>query len=276
MRLHNPEPIPLSGSLSFLGNVQYDVFFARMGRKPQRSHSILSGMRLATRPATWLEFGVSRAMHYGGEGASNSLSEFWTDLWGSNEPSDRSNSLVGFDLTVTLPFKFQPVQIYWAPAGEHSKPREWANQVGLYLPKVLGISRLDLRAEYADTFSWQARRITWYDSSNYPHQYHGDLLGDAMGPFSRDVSVVSRYFLLPSSFAEVSYERVLHDGGAQDGERHDIFGAGLSGWVGEKWRAEARASADYLTHREGVPGSSRTDFSAIVSVAYQVTSLSNQ
>ena len=274
IRLHNPEPIPMSGRLSFLGNVQYDLFFTRMGRKPLRSRSILFGGRLAARPASWLEFGVSRALHYGGEGASDSFSEFWTDFWGNNEPSSRSNSLVGFDLAMTLPFRTQPVRLYWSPAGEHTRVSEWANQVGVFLPRVLGISRLDLRAEYADTYSRGARRIEWYGSANYPHRYRGDLLGHAMGPYSRELSFVSRYFVRPSSFAEVSYDRVLHDGGALDGERHDIFGAGLSGWVTDGWRAEARASMDRVISRGGVPGADRTDFSAFITVGYQVTSLS--
>jgi hypothetical protein len=274
IRLHDPEPIPMSGWLSFLGNAQYDLFFARMDRKPLRSRSILFGGRLAARPAGWLEMGVSRALHYGGEGASDSFSEFWTDFWGNNEPPSRSNSLVGFDLTLTLPFTFQPVQLYWSPAGEHSRPVEWANQLGVYFPKVLGMSRLDLRAEYADTYSRGARRIEWYGSANYPHRYRGNLLGHAMGPYSRELSFVSRYFLRPSSFAEVSYDRILHDGGTLDGERHDIFGAGLSGWLSERWRAEARSSMDRVTARGGVPGADGTDFSAFITVGYQVTSLS--
>ncbi|MGE5189045.1 MAG: capsule assembly Wzi family protein [Gemmatimonadota bacterium] len=275
VRLHNPEPIPLSGWLSFLGNFQYDLFFARMGKKPLRSHSRLVGVRLAARPAGWLELGVSRALHYGGDGASNGFSEFWTDFWGNNEPSDRSNSLVGFDLTLTLPIGPQPVQLYWSPAGEHSRPKEWANQVGVYFPRIPGIPRLDLRAEYADTFGAQAKRIEWYGSANYPHRYHGDLLGHALGPYSRELSFVSRYFLRPSSFAELSYDRILHDGGALDGERHDVFGAGVSGWLTPRWRAEARAAADRLTRRAGVSGAERTDFSAFLAVAYQVPSLTN-
>lgn len=275
IRLHDPEPIPMSGWLSFLGSVQYDLFFARMERKPVRSRSILFGGRLAARPAGWLEFGVSRALHYGGEGASDSFSEFWTDFWGNNKPSSRSNSLVGIDLTVTLPFEVQPLQVYWSPAAEHTRESEWANQVGLYLPRILGVSRLDLRAEYADTYSRRAREIEWYGSANYPHRYRGDLLGHAMGPYSRQLSFVSRYFLRPSSFTEVSFERILHDGGARNGERHDIFGAGLSGWLAERWRAEAHASVDRVISRGGAPGADGTDFSAFLSVGYQVTSSAN-
>jgi hypothetical protein len=51
VRIRNPEPIPITGWFSFLGNVQYDLFAARMEEKPQFSHSTLVGMRLAARPS---------------------------------------------------------------------------------------------------------------------------------------------------------------------------------------------------------------------------------
>ncbi|MGA7105479.1 MAG: capsule assembly Wzi family protein, partial [Candidatus Deferrimicrobiaceae bacterium] len=113
VRMHNPEPIPMPGRFRFLGNVQYDFFAARTEKKALFSHSILVGTRLAARPAGWLELGFSRALHYGGEGRDDGISEFLTDYFGNNDPADRSNSLSGVDITLTLPFPFQPVQAYW-------------------------------------------------------------------------------------------------------------------------------------------------------------------
>ncbi len=280
VRLHNPEPIPLTGWFSFLGNVQYDFFFARMEKKPQFSHSMLVGTRLAARPAGWLEIGVSRVLHYGGAGRSNGFGEFLKDYGGNNDPSDRSNTLAGYDITLTLPFRVQPVQAYWDRAGEGDNrllgtgipwPSQWGNILGLYFPRILGVSRLDLRAEYADNYSGYAKTADWYGHGAYPHVYRGDILGHAMGGNARDWFLESRCFILPSSYATVSWERVLRDGGSLRGERHGIVGAGLVGWLSKTWRAEARASMDRVTTRGGVPGAEGTDFSAVLSAAYQAS-----
>ncbi len=287
VRLHNPEPIPLTGWFSFLGSVQYDLFFARMDKKPLSSHSMLSGMRLAARPAGWLEVGVTRVLHYGGQGRSNGLSEFLTDFGGNyDDPSGRSNSISGYDITVTAPFRVQPVQAYLDRAGDGGAthipgtglpwPSQWGNVIGLYFPRILTVSRLDLRAEYADNHSGYSKNIVWYDNANYPHFYHGDVLGHPMGGAARDWFLESRCYLLPSSYASVSWERLLRDFGPLAGERHTVVGAGLVGWLAKTWRAEARASMDRVTTRGGVPGEEGTDFSAFLSVAYQLTSIPGQ
>lgn len=286
VRIRNPEPIPITGWFSFLGNVQYDLFAARMEKKPQFSHSTLVGMRLAARPKPWLEVGASRVLHYGGEGRSNGFSEFLTDFKGSNNPSDRSNTLAGYDITLTLPFRFQPVQVYWDRAGEGDNrllgtglpwPSQWGNILGLYFPRVLGESRLDLRAEYADNFSGYARTANWYSHGAYPHFYRGDVLGHSMGGDSRDWVFESRYFFLPSTFASASYEKILHDGDIQPsigfpGERRTRYSVGLTGWLAKSWRGEAHASMGRVTGQGGVPGSRGTDFSAFVAVSYQISS----
>ncbi len=278
IRLHNPEPIPLTGWFSFLGNIQYDIFVARMDKKPLFSHSIFVGTRLAARPARWLEVGLTRVLHYGGEGRSDGLSEFFTDYAGNNNPSDRSNTLAGFDITLTLPFPTQPVQAYWDRAGEGENhllgtgipwPSQWGNILGLYFPRILAVSRVDLRAEYADNYSGYAKTAEWYNHGAYPHTYHGDILGHAMGGSARDWFIEARCYILPSSYASLSWERVMRDGSPVKGERRSIFGAGLIGWLSNSWRAEARASMDHVTTQNGVPGAKGTDFSALLSIAYQ-------
>jgi len=285
IRIRNPEPIPLAGLFSFLGNVQYDVFAARMEKKQQFSRSMLVGTRFAARPKAWLEIGLSRVLHYGGDGRSNGISEFLTTYGGNNDPADRSNTLAGYDITLTLPIRQQPLQAYWDRAGEGDNrllstgfpwPSQWGNIFGLYFPRFLGSSRVDLRAEYADNYSGHARTADWYSHSAYPHRYRGDVLGHPMGGGSRDWFVQSRYFILPSTFVEVSYERILHERGIQPaigfpGERRTRLSAGLTGWLADSWRAEAHSTVDRVADERGIPGSKDENFSAWISIAYQAT-----
>jgi len=282
VRIHNPQPIPVPGRLSVLGNLQYDFFVARMEKKAEFSHSLLAGTRLDARTGKWFEFGFSRVLHYGGEGRDDGISELFTDYFGNHEESGRSNPLTGFDITMTLPFAFQPVQVYWERAVEDDSRLgrmflPWSGTggdiLGLYFPRILGISRLDLRVEYADTYSGEARDDNWYGHSAYPHRYRGEILGHAMGGSARDWFVESRYHLRPDSYAGISCESLLRDGADARGERRLIVSAGLVGWLSEKWRGEAHASWDRVTGEGGIPGRNGSDVSAWVALSWQTNTL---
>lgn len=283
VRIHNPEPIPLTGWAKFLGRVQYDFFVARMETKELFSRHTFVGTRLASRPAPWLEVGVGRVLHYGGAGRSNSFDEFFRHYFGSDDPSSRSNMLGQFDATLTLPFALQPVQLYVERGAEDSShwgrmflpwDDRFANLYGIYLPRILTSARLDLRAEYADNFSGDNKGKKWYEHPAYPHLYRGALLGHAMGGLARDWFVDGRFWLAPGSFARLSWERVLQDGPTRKGERRTLSSASLTGWLDESWRAQFDLIMDRGTSIGGIPGADRTDFSAFLSVAYQVTTIS--
>jgi len=272
----------MTGRFRFLGNVQYGFFAARMEKADQYSHSILVGTRLAARPAGWLEIGFSRALHYGGEGGDDGISEFFTDYFGNNESSDRSNSLSAFDITLTLPYAFQPLQVYWERGVDDNSHLgrmfvPWsdvgANIFGFYFPRALRFSRLDLRIEYADTYSGDAKDNNWYTDPAYPHSYRGNILGHAMGGSSRDWFAESHYYFHPAAYAEASYEKVLHDSGNLKGERRSIVSAGLVAWLTKSWRGEVHAAWDHATAPEGTQGLEGSAFSAWVALSWQTNVL---
>src|SRR5659263_311354 len=122
IRLHNPVPIAVPGLFSFLGNAQYDLFLARLESDRPIPNPLLFGMRLAARPSRYLELGLSRSMIYGGHGHDSGLTAWWDAFKGTNtnEPGDKGlvNQIAGFDVTLTLPSPFQPVQAYLEVAGE--------------------------------------------------------------------------------------------------------------------------------------------------------------
>lgn len=266
IRIHNPVPIRPPRRYSFLGPFQYEVFAARMEKRPVRSRAILAGTRLALSPRPWIEAGFSRVLHFG-----------------SDDPSDRSNTLGAWDLTLTLPFPSQPVQLYLERAAEGDSHWErifvpwddrYANLLGIYLPRVLSTSRLDLRAEYADSWSGENKDANWYGHAAYPHAYRGEVLGHPMGGSARHWVVRSRCWFLPTAWGTLSWERVQHNGGPSAGERRTLWSAGLGGWATGKWRAEALATVDRASRTGGIPGPSGTDFSARLQLSYQVNTLS--
>ena len=126
IRLHNPVPIAVPGLFSFLGNVQYDLFLARLESDRPIPNPFLFGMRLAARPSRYLELGLSRSMIYGGHGHDSGIAAWWDAFKGgnTNAPGEQGlvNQIAGFDLALTLPFALQPVQAYLEMAGEDEAP----------------------------------------------------------------------------------------------------------------------------------------------------------
>ena len=93
------------------------------------------------KPAPWLEFGASRALHFGGEGGDESLSTFFDIFRGKSESAGntpKGNSLASIDAKVRLPFRRQPVILYVEGGGEDQSgsgvPSRWAWMGGIFLP----------------------------------------------------------------------------------------------------------------------------------------------
>ena len=158
VRIRNPRPIAFPKAIDFLGAFQYDFFMARIDTGGPYPDSLVSGMRLALRPNRYVEFGASRAMHFGGKGQSESFSTFWDILTGQRESAGntpKGNSLASIDAKVHLPFRVQPVVLYGEWGGEdQSQPFVFTRHAwlaGVFLPSIGPFRKADLRIEYGTT-----------------------------------------------------------------------------------------------------------------------------
>ena len=265
VRLHNPVPIPITGLFSFLGSVQYDLFFAQLDEDRPVPDSMLSGMRIAARPSRYLEIGLSRAIHYGGEGHSDGLSAWWDAFKGThdNDPGSSGNQIAGFDVEVTLPFKAQPVQLYLEMAGEDEAkcigtpipcPTKWATLGGIFLPAILGNPSFDIRFEYADNHRG-GDGGSWYTHGSYPHEYKGQILGHPMGTDARDLWLQGHWFFLPSTYVELSWNRTDRYSLGPQTETTDRYAASFVGWLTKNVRTEAGFAWETVDNPGGVAGS---------------------
>jgi hypothetical protein len=281
VRIHNPEPIFPKGRSSFLGGLQYDLFVARLENSRPIPHSLLSGIRFSVKPSPHMEIGLSRTMHFGGRGEKGGISEWWDAFKGLDQDDPDGNGIYGFDVSALLPFRFQPIQAYLEMAGEDqedgdvvSLPSKWAYLAGVFLPSIGRNARWDLRVEYAANHV-SGNGPSWYvhpaSGEGYAHRYRGNLLGHFMGTDAWDFHVEGRYYLHPSAFVNLSFERLLRYGPVW--ERRSIAAAGMTGWITPSWRGEARVSFDRLSGQGGGTGSTGTDFSAWISLSWHTDAL---
>jgi hypothetical protein len=272
IRLHNPVPIPVPGRFSFLGNVQYDLFFARLaGSDRPINDSILSGIRLAARPNRYFEIGASRAIQYGGNGQDDDLSTYWKLLTGGG--GSEGETLGSLDASLRLPFPGQPVELYGEWGGEdQSRLFVYAHHgwlTGIFLPSIGTFRNADLRVEYATTRT--SVPDAWYQDPDYPHEYRDRILGHPMGSNATDLFFQGHYFFQPTQYLEVTLtrtDRYYTDG--QPKERTGRAAVGLVSWLTGKVRLEGEVGWEKVKNSDGIAGSDSNDLSFRLAFSYQL------
>jgi hypothetical protein len=159
---------------------------------------------------------------FGGEGRSVNADTIWDVIRarGENDGENPGNQIAGFDVTARIPWRRQPFALYLEWGGEdeaNGTPSHPAIVAGLYLPRVLGMERWELRAEYADNALADVPGV-WYQHSVYQsgYTYHGLVIGHPMGTDARMISSELARRITPEWSVSALY----------DGIQTGVFGPG--------------------------------------------------
>ena len=218
-----PEPLILPWFLKYLGPFQYVMFLSQLEEdRTDFPRPFFWGMRLSFKPHRSVEIGLERTALMGGSGRPLNTRLVLQSIFGSREQTtgqDPGDQRAGFDVTVTLPFKSQPMQLYWERAGEENRQRNlrWpyklANLYGVYLPRLLGLERVGVRAEYASDHVNEQPDV-WYTHGAYTagYTYDGMIIGHHMGTDAKD-RFVELSCLVPEHHAQLflSYDKETHN-----------------------------------------------------------------
>ena len=214
--------------LSWLGEWQFVSFLGQMESDRAIPEAKLTGMRFTFKPFDNLEFGLSRAMQWGGEGRGENLNSFWKSLTsqGENESGDSGNQLAGFDarfnyaLTDSLSGALYAQTIGEDEAGY--MPARRTHQLGFDFAQALSAGDfLKLNFEYtnttADAFKDVIPNIT-YEHSVYTsgYRYRGRVLGATFDNDSEVITLTSAYQQNNGKLSELSlnYMKLNEDGEA--------------------------------------------------------------
>ncbi|MCL0038430.1 capsule assembly Wzi family protein [Thermodesulfovibrionales bacterium] len=215
LKLTNPHPTLLPWVFRHLGPFRFVFFASRLEEERHIPEPYLWGLRLNFKPSPYTEIGLSRTALLGGEGQPEDLSTWWKSFTGADkgiELGQVGDHRAGGDIRITLPFRVQPLQLYFEAAGEDEAgglPSLWAYLAGIYLPRIFTLERLSFRAEYANTYV-PNRPGVWYGHSIYlsRYTYKGRVIGHHMDTDARDLFFELSY-LLPelNGRLRVSYNR---------------------------------------------------------------------
>lgn len=222
LRLSNTHPVLLPWVFKYLGPFRFNLFVSQLEKQRDVPRPYLWGLRFNFKPVEYLELGLQRTALLGGEGRKEDPETWLRSLAGrnENEPSNEAgDQRAGFDVKVIMPFRRQPLQLYLEGAGEDSArglPYKWAYLSGMYLPRILSLERVALRAEYATTHVKNNPNV-WYNHNIYSsgYTYKGSIIGHHMGTDSEDI------------FLEMSYHMPEKQGrlyASYDRERHNLSG----------------------------------------------------
>lgn len=275
IRFRNPHPILPGSWFRFLGLFQYDLFAARLEEDRPVPHPLLAGMRFAIKPNPWLELGISRALHFGGDGRSEDLSTFWEIFRGKSESAGNTpegNSLASADVKIRLPFRRQPVILYAEMGGEDQSgsgfPSRWAVMAGVFFPSIGSNKKGDLRIEIADNDDFISEPGVWYQHPDYPHRYRKQVLGHHMGTDARDLFIEAHYFLLPSSYLEANVDFTQRDFPGPEREKALRVSGAAVAWLTPYLRGEGRLGYEQVSDEGGVSGNDSRDTTVQVAISY--------
>ncbi|VAX31992.1 hypothetical protein MNBD_NITROSPIRAE02-583 [hydrothermal vent metagenome] len=227
IKITNPHPVLLPWVFKYLGPFNFTVFATELEKERVVPNPYLWGMRFNFKPIPYFEIGLQRTALLGGEGRSEDLKTWWdsftgmgenpaVDIAGDPENAEAGDQRMGCDIKLTLPLKWQPLQLYAEAAGEDEAgglPTKWAYLGGIYLPRLPGLERIDFRAEYANTYLKNLPNV-WYNHDIYRtgYRYKGRVIGHHMGTDSRDLFFEMTYRVPEiNGWIKLSYDMEKHN-----------------------------------------------------------------
>jgi hypothetical protein len=259
--------------VKWIGPMTVHVFVTRLEADRQAiPKPYLAGLRLAFRPVSQLEFGLSRTAMFGGEGRPVTADLIWDVVRarGENNVQNPGNQIAGFDVTVRIPWRRQPAALYLEWGGEdeaNAMPSHPAVVAGVYLPRLLGVDHWEFRTEYADNTFAEVPGV-WYQHSIYQsgYTYHGLVIGHPMGTDARMISAELERRITPEWSVSALYDG-LQSGVFGPGETSARSGGARLGYdSGTRWM-----TMEYRYTRLEEPLGPSRDHGQVVSLSFETT-----
>lgn len=215
IQLTNSQP----WQIPVLGHLKYSFFFATLGPEQNFSYPFITGGRISVLPWSFLEFGISRAMIFGGDGSpQGSAWEMFQEFFGvrSSLTQNVNNAISGFEFRASIP------QLRSATAyGEfyfddfnlghlfRSFVQDAGIVAGIFLPRLDATGRLSLRVEGRKMSPVMYKHGNWLNGWTL----NGLILGDPLGPDAESLSGQVLWRLSPDTrlSAEAFLERIDSD-----------------------------------------------------------------
>lgn len=213
IKLTNPHPLLLPWIFKYIGPFKFTTFLTKLESDRAFPEPYFWGLRVNLKPVSYFEVGVERTFFLGGRGEDEDFRAWYktmTFVNGYDVPNDGpdvpNDQHVGADVKITLPFKWQPLQIYGEIAAEDISRNitiKGGYLAGIYLPRIFNLDTIDLRGEYAQT-----QKILYHHNTyRSGYTYKGRLIGHHMGSDAEDLFVGTSLYGTGSTRYSFYYDR---------------------------------------------------------------------
>lgn len=261
-------PFRLPWIFRWLGPMKWDLFYGKLSGNQYPPRPMIHGEKISFKPTPNLELGFTRTAELGGVGRPLTVGSIWRSYFSVTSPTnetpanDPGKRTGGFDFSYRLPFVRNWLMLYADSLSDDDPspidaPRRAGISPGLYLSRVPGLQKLDLRAEavYTDTPSSSVGGHYIYYDSFYHDLYtnKNNIIGSWIGRQGQGFQAQSTYWFSPRNTLQFGYRHAkvassfipggetLNDGSAKVDwwMRHDLSVSAFLQY--EKWLAPVLA-----------------------------------
>lgn len=244
-----PINVPLVSRL--LGPMKVDFFMGKLSGSEFPPRPLMHGEKISFKPTPNFEFGFARTVEFGGVGRAMTAGAIWnsyvsvtssTNYSASRNPGKRSS---GVDCSYKVPFVRNWLTVYADSFAADdvtplANPPRAAWVSGVYMPRIPGVPKLDLRVEagYTDTPGGGLIHSINGQFDYYDYFYHdlytnkGNILGSWIGREGKGVQAWSTYWFSSRNSLQFGYrEAKVAKDFIPDGETINDGSVKINWWV---------------------------------------------
>lgn len=294
LRFSRVKPIKLPGVLSWFGPLHFDSFFAREGgvhyvglgpnftlygsaTKPLTPPPYIWGVAFSIKPTQNFELGFAHTVIFAGYGRPLNLRTFLHtfSINGNGQAVEPGKRVTEFNVTYHVPGLRKDLIAYteemaWDDPAEGKYIARFAMDPGLYIPRLPGLKKADLRMEGAYTDlpklgDW----AYFYANAHYAQGYtnYGQIMGSWIGRQGRGGDIVSTYWFTPRNNAAISYRKMTVDKSYLQGGNLDDLAASATWLFHSNLEVSATEQFEHW-HFPLLYANSRSDFTSMIEVRY--------
>jgi hypothetical protein len=244
IKISNPRPILLPWIFRRLGPFKAVWFLTKLETGRTIPEAKLTGLRLNYKPNPAFEFGLSRAIMFGGSGRPGVGLRDYFSMWRPGPEQPETNQLAGFDASVLIPLDgkipAKSIKLYTEFIGEDEAgglPAKQGRLFGMQLNDIFRTGRTDLRIEYANN------HVPGYPNVFYTHglyrtgyKYKGRIIGHHMGTDARDLFVRLTHYLREDLILGLEFDREVRGLSSTTRQTTDQIGFDLTFFSSNNWQ----------------------------------------
>ena len=243
LKISNPRPIELPWIFRSLGPFKAVWFLTELEEARAIPEAKLTALRINFKPHPTFEFGLSRAIMFGGSSRPSVDLKDYLDMWSIQPEQPGTNQLAGFDLSFLYPLEdkipAKSIKLYADLIGEDEAgglPARWARLFGLQLNDILRTGRTDLRIEYANNY-FSDRPDVFYTHGLYlsGYTYKGRIIGHHMGTDTRDFFIRLTHYITQDVILGLEFDREQGLSSTHD-QTIDQLGFDLTFFTSNSWQ----------------------------------------